>query len=242
MSAPSMISGRSGELTASSLNANAGRRLAKPPSAARNWSRPASGRLSGERELNSLPPTAPSKTASASRAAASVSAGSGVPSLTMATPPMRLALSSSVWPPSRATSLSTETASWVTSGPMPSPAVTRIFSFIVLLGSGFERSGFKSQRWIGCLSASLPNTNERLLIFAQIKPRSPRPGRRSYFRQARSVGGGSIQFHHCLVPPGSNLFRQQADQILVIDVLLAVSQGHKAVVNILQFVAIEGES
>ena len=79
MSAPSMISGRSGELTASSLKAKAGRRLAKPPEAARSCSRPASGRLSGGRELNSLPPTAPSRTASESRAAARVSAGSGVP-------------------------------------------------------------------------------------------------------------------------------------------------------------------
>ena len=61
MSAPSTISGRSGLLTASSLNANAGRRLANPPRAARIFSRPASGRLSGGRELNSLPPTAPSK-------------------------------------------------------------------------------------------------------------------------------------------------------------------------------------
>jgi hypothetical protein len=73
--------GRSGLLTASSLKAKAGRRLAKPPSAARICSRPASGRLSGGRELNSLPPTAPSRTASDRARLSSVSAGSGVPSL-----------------------------------------------------------------------------------------------------------------------------------------------------------------
>ena len=38
------------------------------------------GTLVGGKELNSLPPTAPRRTASEARAAASVSAGSGVPS------------------------------------------------------------------------------------------------------------------------------------------------------------------
>ena len=53
--------------------------MAKPPSAWRSCSRPASGRRSGGRELNSLPPTAPSSTASLSSAASSVVSGSGEP-------------------------------------------------------------------------------------------------------------------------------------------------------------------
>ena len=59
--------GRKGLLTVSSLNEKQGRRLANLPSAARRPSRPASGRLSGGRVLNSLPPTAPSRTASIER-------------------------------------------------------------------------------------------------------------------------------------------------------------------------------
>ncbi len=72
-----MISGRSGLLTVSSLKAKTGRRLAKPPSAARSPSRPASGRLLVGRESNLSSPTAPKNTASESSAAASVSAGQG---------------------------------------------------------------------------------------------------------------------------------------------------------------------
>ena len=54
--------------------------------------------------------------------------------MVMAMPPMGLASSVSVWPPSWATSLRTATASLVTSGPMPSPAVMRIFKFMGLRG------------------------------------------------------------------------------------------------------------
>ena len=130
MSVPSMTSGRSGLLTVNSLNEKHGRRFANPPSAARIANNPPSGRLSGASELNSLPPTAPSKTASDASAASSVSWGSGVPSATMATPPMRFSINVKSWPPSAAVSFNTATASLVTSGPMPSPATTNIFSFI----------------------------------------------------------------------------------------------------------------
>jgi hypothetical protein len=54
----------------------------------------------------------------------------------MATPPMRFWSSSKCGRRAAATSFRTETASLVTSGPMPSPAVTRIFSFIADFSSG----------------------------------------------------------------------------------------------------------
>ena len=202
MSAPSMISGRSGLLTASSLKAKAGRRLAKPPSAARSCSRPASGRLSGARELNSLPPTAPRRTASeVERGGERVGGQRRAVLHDGDAADAACSENTNSWPPSSATSFSTATASLVTSGPMPSPAVTRIFRFIPLL-----------------LGASgLP-----LLV-------------RPSCARLRSIQV-SATVHTARA--FANLVGQQADQVLVVDVLLAVGEGDKAVVGVLQFVAV----
>src|SRR5277367_6085196 len=182
MSAPSMTSGRRGLFTVSSLMAKAGRRLAKPPSAVRSCSRPASGRVLGGRAFHLLPPTAPRKTASEASAAASVSAGSGVPSVSMAMPPMRFSSTTRSWPPAVITPCMTETASRATSGPIPSPATTSNFSFIGIL---FLLVDFGVGHW-----ASV-----------------------------------------------ANLLRQQADQVLVVDVLFAIGESNEAIVGLLQLLA-----
>ena len=95
----------------------------------------------------------------------------------------------------------------VTSGPMPSPAVTRIFSFIqfslsVLSGIGFPVCRLSHSGWYSLSQAV-----------------------------------GSVQLRHRLAAPFANPVGQQTDQILIVDVLLAVGQRHKPVVDVLQLVA-----
>ncbi len=181
-------------MTVSSLKAKAGRRLANPPSAARIFSRPASGRLSGGSELNSFPPTAPSNTASEASAASSVSAGSGVPSLTIATPPIRLVSNSKVCPPRSATSCKTATASPVTSGPIPSPAVTRIFSFMPSL---FRVKGQRS-RIIDRLSINFCFVF-RALPCANPIPRQA-PGASREFHRAATLSNPDRRYSFCGPP------------------------------------------
>src|SRR5580658_469986 len=144
MSAPSTTSARSGEFDESEGHAKEGRRFAKPPRACRNCNRPASGRRSGGSALNSLPPTAPSSTASLSSAASRVDSGRGDPCCLIATPPMRASLNSKSYPPSSATERRMRTASAVTSGPIPSPATTSTLSFIVVSLRVWRRARRKS--------------------------------------------------------------------------------------------------
>src|ERR1039457_5948496 len=207
ISVPSMISGRRGLLTVSSLKAKTGRRLAKPPRAARSPSRPASGRLLVGRELNLSSPTAPKKTASESKAAAMVSGGRGVPSRSMATPPMRRSSRSSVWPLMATTSCNTAMACSMISGPMPSPGVTSTFNFILISPCSSGIGFFLPQafRW----------------------------------DQAEA---GSVEFGDRFAAFLANLVGHKADQILVVDVLVAVGEGDEAVVGMLQLLAGQGEA
>ena len=94
MSAPCSRSARNGVRSARAGWQMAGRRFAKPPSAWRSASRPASGRSDGCRFSYRGWPTAPSRTASAARQASSVLAGSGCPVRSMASPPTGWVLSS----------------------------------------------------------------------------------------------------------------------------------------------------
>ena len=124
-----------------------------------------------------------------------------------------------MWPPSCATSLRTATASLVTSGPMPSPAVTRIFRCIRRFSSGA-----KAQSHFGAFSARLKSCPDTKLKLEAARLRS------------------LIQFRDGHVAAFADLVGQQADQILVVDVFLAVGQGYKAVVGVLQLFAGEGEA
>src|SRR5262245_8999702 len=76
---------------------------------------PASGRTAAPSHFG--PPTAPSSTASATRQAASVSAGSGSPASSIAAPPKACSSTAS----SSGSTASTRTATAITSGPIPSP-------------------------------------------------------------------------------------------------------------------------
>ena len=76
------------DASASGPKVSAGRRLANISKPERKPSSPFSGRCSIGRSSHCGPPTAPSSTASASRAAAKVAAGSGVPWRSMAQPPI----------------------------------------------------------------------------------------------------------------------------------------------------------
>src|SRR3954464_5754843 len=117
MSVPSIRSRLSGLASSSAGNGFAGRRLANSPRPSRRPSSPCSGRgLSGSVVSHCGPPTAPSRTASASRQAAMGSSGRGDPVASMAAPPMRC---SENVKPSRARR--TSTAEATTSGPIPSP-------------------------------------------------------------------------------------------------------------------------
>ena len=51
----------------------------------------------------------------------------------------------------------------------------------------------------------------------------------------------SVQLRHRHVPPFANRVGQNADQVLVVDIFLAVGQGYKAVIRVLQFLARERE-
>src|SRR4051812_46906989 len=116
-SVPSMRSRLSGLASSSASKGLTGRRLANRPRPSRRPSSPCSGRgLSGSVVSHCGPPTAPSRTASASRQAAMVSSGRGDPVASMAAPPMRC---SENVKPSRARR--TSTAEATTSGPIPSP-------------------------------------------------------------------------------------------------------------------------
>ena len=53
----------------------------------------------------------------------------------------------------------------------------------------------------------------------------------------RRVSRRSVQFRHRLAAPLANRVGKNADQVLVVDVLLAVGQRDKAVVGLLQFFA-----
>uniref|UniRef100_A0A7V1ZIF4 Serine/threonine protein kinase n=1 Tax=Thermoanaerobaculum aquaticum TaxID=1312852 RepID=A0A7V1ZIF4_9BACT len=78
------------------------------------------------------PPTAPKRTASASRQSRKVASGSGSPVRSMAAPPTSPSLSLSFKPAFSATLSRTRTAAAVTSGPMPSPGSTAILSKVGL--------------------------------------------------------------------------------------------------------------
>src|SRR5947209_7090950 len=117
MSVPWISSRLRGLASSRAGNGLTGRRLANSPRPARRPSRPCSGRgLSGSVESHLGPPTAPSRTASASRQPAKVSSGRGLPVASMAAPPTRYSVNSK---PSIARS--TSTAEAMTSGPIPSP-------------------------------------------------------------------------------------------------------------------------
>ncbi len=117
------------------------------------------------------------------------------------------------WPASAAVSFKTSTASRVTSGPMPSPAVTRIFSSI-----------------FSCFPQGFEPFN-RVAV-------TERPGPLA-FETASRFGERSIQFRDRLVAAFANLIGKQANQVLVVDVLLAIGQSHKAVVDVLQLITCE---
>ena len=86
--APQAISGRRGDAAAIASYEIAGRKFAKPPSARRSKSSPASGRSAGGNESNSGEPTAPSNTASPARQASRVAVGKGEPVCLIAAPPI----------------------------------------------------------------------------------------------------------------------------------------------------------
>src|SRR5512140_2921276 len=95
--------------------------FAYAPRAFRRPRRPASGRWSRGAVSNAGSPTAPSRTASASLHAASVSSGSGAPFVRIAIAPLGHSVMTKSCPNRAATAFRTVTAAAVTSGPMPSP-------------------------------------------------------------------------------------------------------------------------
>src|SRR5690606_17294920 len=101
-----------------------GRRLANRPSALRIASSPCSGRTFAFGSDHFGPPTAPSRIASALRAASSVAAGSGSPWRSIAMPPMSCSANLKSWPKRAATASRTGTVAETISGPMPSPGST----------------------------------------------------------------------------------------------------------------------
>src|SRR3954468_3881509 len=116
-SVPSMRSRLSGLASSSASNGLTRRRLANSPRPARRPSSPCSGRgFAGSVVSHCGPPTAPRRTASASRQAAMVSSGRGLPVASIAAPPTRCSVNSK---PSIARR--TSTAEATTSGPIPSP-------------------------------------------------------------------------------------------------------------------------
>src|SRR5579875_1746148 len=116
-STPSISWARSGEASARAGNGLTGRRLAYRPRPLRRPSRPCSGRgACGSVESQRGPPTAASRTASAERAAASVSSLSATPQASIAAPPIRC--SSKSKSPSSRRMLSVGA---MISGPIPSP-------------------------------------------------------------------------------------------------------------------------
>src|SRR5262245_43247849 len=122
---PSTTSARRDEARASAGKTAAGRRFANKPSSLRTRSRPFSGRRSTGMASQAGPPTAPSSTARHRFASASVASESGVPSASIAAPPIR-PVSKPTSRPKRSATVSRTRCAWpVTSGPMPSPGSTR---------------------------------------------------------------------------------------------------------------------
>ena len=105
----------------------AGLRLAKSPSPARSPRSPFSGRMEMSSGSHLGPPTAPSSTASASRAMLRVTSGRGRPVASMAAPPTRASSMSMSRPKSSRSVARTLTASVTISGPIPSPGRMRMF-------------------------------------------------------------------------------------------------------------------
>src|SRR4051794_376643 len=128
-SVPSMTSRLSGLASSRAGNGLTGRRVANRPSPSRMPSSPCSGRGRLGSVVSHLgPPTAPRRTASASRQAASVSSGSAVPVASIAAPPIGCSENSKLSKARR-----TSTAEATTSGPIPSPGSSAMWA---LIGAG----------------------------------------------------------------------------------------------------------
>src|SRR4051812_37836925 len=133
-SVPSMRSRLSGLASSRASKGLTGRRLAKSPSPSRRPSSPCSGRGRCASVVSHFgPPTAPRRTASASRQPAKVSSGSGDPVASIAAPPIEY--SENVKSPS---AWSTSTAEATTSRPIPSPGRRAI---VALMAAGSLASG-----------------------------------------------------------------------------------------------------
>src|SRR4051794_28273646 len=128
-SVPSMRSRLSGLASSRASKGLTGRRLANSPRPSRRPSSPCSGRGRCASVVSHFgPPTAPRRTASASRQPAKVSSGSGDPVASIAAPPIEY--SENVKSPS---ALSTSTAEATTSRPIPSPGRRAI---VALMAAG----------------------------------------------------------------------------------------------------------
>ena len=132
-SAPSTISGFSGDFDSRHGNVSTGRMLANRPSFLRMARSPCSGRTLALGSLSYFgSPTAENSTASHSSQSLKVRSGNGSPRASMAAAPAIPYLNSTVWPNRSHTAFITLTPCTDISGPIPSPGKTAITKFITM--------------------------------------------------------------------------------------------------------------
>ncbi|MCY1537119.1 hypothetical protein D9M68_726050 [compost metagenome] len=133
MSVPFRIAGLMLEACSSSSNRRIGRRLAYKPSSFLIFNNPCSGRTFSDGSLSYRAwPTAPNRIASLRLAFFRVSSGRGLPVASMAAWPIRASSNVNSCSYRAAICASTALPQWVTSGPIPSPGITKMCFFMRL--------------------------------------------------------------------------------------------------------------